>query len=194
MPLRVNAGSARGVQLRTPPGAVTRPTSARLRESLFAMLEAADADFDSVLDLYAGSGALGIEALSRGAAHCLFVESNYRACRVIRDNLGRAGVSERGEVMTARIGHWRPSEGAIFTLVLADPPYDDIGSWLAIERAIDGALAPTVLIAVEHAARNEAPVSLGGCPIWRQRRQGDGAVAAYGYTDTSVEYRSGERL
>lgn len=194
MTLRVNAGSARGVQLRTPSGAGTRPTSARLRESLFAMLESANADFDSVLDLYAGSGALGIEALSRGAEHCLFVESNYRACRVIRDNLGRAGVSDRGEVVTARIGHWRPPEGVIFTLVLADPPYDDIGSWEAIERAIDGALAPTVLIAVEHSARNEAPVTLGGCPVWRQRRQGDGAVAAYGYTDTSDGHRMGGRL
>ncbi len=179
MPLRVIAGSARGVQLQTPRGSATRPTSARLRESLFGMLEAADADLSSVLDLYAGSGALGIEALSRGAERCLFVESNRRVCRLLRDNLARAGVGDRGEVVTGRVGRWRPPEGELFTLVLADPPYGDGGAWQAIERAIEGAVAPDALIAVEHAARGHAPAALCGCAVWRRRRQGDGAIAAY---------------
>ena len=163
MPLRVIAGSARGVQLQTPRGSATRPTSARLRESLFGMLEAADADLSSVLDLYAGSGALGIEALSRGAGRCLFVESDRRVCRVLRDNLERAGMGDRGEVITGRVGRWRPPEGALFTLVLADPPYDDGAAWRAIEQAIEGAVAPDALIAVEHSARSHAPAALGGC-------------------------------
>ena len=179
MPLRVIAGSARGVQLQTPRGNATRPTSARLRESLFGMLEAADADLSSVLDLYAGSGALGIEALSRGAGRCLFVESSRRVCRVLRDNLERAGMGDRGEVVTARVGRWRPPAGELFTLVLADPPYGDGAAWQAIERAIEGAVAPDALIAVEHAARSHAPATLGGCAVWRRRRQGDGAIAAY---------------
>ncbi|MYE46448.1 MAG: methyltransferase [Chloroflexi bacterium] len=179
MPLRVIAGSARGVQLRTPRGDATRPSSARLRESLFGILEAADADLSSVLDLYAGSGALGIEALSRGEGRCLFVESSRRVCRVLRDNLQRAGVGDRGSVVAARVERWRPPEGERFTLVLADPPYGDGAAWRAIERVIEGAMAPDALIAVEHAARNPAPAVLGGCPVWRRRRQGDGAIAAY---------------
>ncbi len=179
MPLRVIAGSARGVRLQTPRGSATRPTSARLRESLFGMLEAADADLSAVLDLYAGSGALGIEALSRGAGRCVFVESSRRVSRVLRDNLDRAGMSDRGKVVSGRVGRWRPDEDERFTLVLADPPYDDGDSWRAIERAIEGAVAPGALIAVEHAARSQAPATLGGCAVWRRRRQGDGAIAAY---------------
>ncbi len=179
MPLRVIAGSARGVQLQTPRGSTTRPTSARLRESLFGMLEAADADFSSVLDLYAGSGALGIEALSRGAGRCTFVESSRAVCRVLRDNLARAGMSERGSVVSGRVGRWRPGEGERFTLVLADPPYGDGSAWRAIEHAIEGAITPEALIAVEHASRGQAPAVLGGCAVWRRRRQGDGAIAAY---------------
>ena len=179
MPLRVIAGSARGVRLQTPSGNATRPTSARLRESLFGMLEAAEADLSAVLDLYAGSGALGIEALSRGAGRCIFVESSRRVCRVVRENLERAGMSDRGAVIAGRVGRWRPPEGERFTLVLADPPYGDGDAWRAIERAIEGAIAPGALIAVEHAARSQAPAMLGGCAVWRRRRQGDGAIAAY---------------
>ena len=179
MPLRVIAGSARGVPLRLPRGSAVRPTSARLRESLFAMIEAADADLGSVIDLYAGSGALGIEALSRGAGRCLFVESSRRVCGVLGENLRRARVADRGAVVARRVGGWRPPEGTAFTLVLADPPYGDAGSWRAIERTIGGALAPGALIAVEHAARSRPPRELGGCAVWRRRRQGDGAIAAY---------------
>ena len=184
MPMRVIAGSARSVPLRMPPGRSTRPTSARLRESLFGMLEAADTDLSEVLDLYAGSGALGIEALSRGAGRCLFVDSSRRACDVVRDNLGRTGLAGRGEVVTARVERWRSAEGRIFSLVLADPPYDDADAWEAIEGAIAGSLTADAVIAVEHAARAEAPPALAGCRRWRSRRQGDGVVAAYRCGDT----------
>ena len=139
-----------------------------------------DADLSSVLDLYAGSGALGIEALSRGAERCLFVESNRRVCRLLRDNLARAGRGRsRGGRDRPRWPLAAPPEGELFTLVLADPPYGDGGAWQAIERAIEGAVAPDALIAVEHAARGHAPAALCGCAVWRRRRQGDGAIAAY---------------
>src|SRR4029078_7802009 len=92
----VIAGSPRGIELRQPPGRGTRPTSGRLREALFSMLEAADADFTEVLALYAGTGALAIEALSRGGGHATFVESDARVTPIIVDNLARAGVSEEG--------------------------------------------------------------------------------------------------
>ena len=179
MPLRVIAGSARGLELRAPRGSETRPTSARLRESLFGMIEAADVDLTNVLDLYAGSGALGIEALSRGAERCVFVDSSRRACDAVRENLERTGFEERGEVVSARVGRWRPTEGARFTFVLADPPYHDAAAWAAIEHSIAGALELDATIAVEHSARSDAPPSLAGCAHWRTRRHGDGAVATY---------------
>jgi 16S rRNA (guanine966-N2)-methyltransferase len=177
--VRVIAGSARGVVLKQPRGRGTRPTSSRLREALFGMLEAADTDFSEVLDLYAGTGALGIEALSRGAERCTFVEADARAAGVLRENVKRVGMSERGTAVVAHVGRWRPPPGAAYTLVVADPPYDDAAAWHAIGETVQGALAPHALVAVEHAARVVAPDTLAGLPRWRDRRQGDGAVAIY---------------
>jgi 16S rRNA (guanine966-N2)-methyltransferase len=178
--LRVIAGSAGGIELRQPRGR-TRPTAGRLRESLFAMLEAAGVDFDAVLDLYAGSGALGIEALSRSDGHCTFVEADARAAEVIRENLRRTRLAERGRVAVARVGRWRASASAKapYTLVVADPPYDDAAAWADIESTLEGALAAGAVVVVEHAARLEPPDAVAGLPRWRDRQQGEGAVAIY---------------
>jgi 16S rRNA (guanine966-N2)-methyltransferase len=175
----VIGGDARGATLAQPRGRATRPTSARLREALFGMLEAAGADGSAVLDLYAGSGALGIEALSRWPGRCTFVEADAEAARVVRANLERTGLAERGEVATAVVGRWRPPAGAAYTLVLGDPPYDDAAAWEAIERTVAGALEAHALLAIEHAARSAPPPWLGGRALWRDRRHGDGAVAVY---------------
>ena len=177
--MRVIAGTARGRTLRLPPGRATRPTSDRLRESIFSMLDAAAVDMSETLDLYAGSGALGIEALSRGAGRCTFVEQDARACLTTRENLRHVGLEERGQVVRGRVGRWRAAPGSAVTLVLADPPYDDAAAWDAIERTLAGALSGGAMLAVEHAARNEPPAALAGLPLWRDRRQGDGAVALY---------------
>jgi 16S rRNA (guanine966-N2)-methyltransferase len=177
--VRVIAGSARGVVLKQPPGRGTRPTAGRLREALFSMLEAADADFTEVLDLYAGTGALGIEALSRGGGHCTFIEADTRVAALLRENVERAGLREHGTTINARVGRWRPEKDAAYTLVLADPPYDDAASWQVIGETVRSALAPHAFLAVEHAARVAAPEDLAGLPRWRDRRQGDGAVAIY---------------
>jgi 16S rRNA (guanine(966)-N(2))-methyltransferase RsmD len=180
---RVIAGSARGVELKWPRSGKTRPTTGRLRESLFSMLEAAGVSFDAVLDLYAGSGALGIEALSRGGGEATFVESDPRAAAVIKDNLRLARVEARGRVVVGKVGRWRPPEGARYTLVVADPPYDDAAPWQAVEHAAAGALADGAAVVVERDARREAPTVLAGLPLWRDRRQGSGAVAIYRHDD-----------
>jgi 16S rRNA (guanine(966)-N(2))-methyltransferase RsmD len=143
------------------------------------MLEAADADFSEVLDLYAGTGALGIEALSRGGERCTFVEGDARAANVLRENLERAGMSAHGAAIVSQVGRWRPPAGAAYTLVVADPPYDDAAAWHAIGETVQDALAPHALLVVEHAARTVAPDTLAGLPRWRDRRHGDGAVAIY---------------
>jgi 16S rRNA (guanine966-N2)-methyltransferase len=142
------------------------------------MLDAARLLRSPAVDLYAGSGALGIEALSRGVESCTFVESDRLACDVITDNLRRVGV-EGGTVVRARVGRWRPPRDAHYALVLGDPPYDDAAPWAAIESSLDSALTEDATIAIEHSARRTPPDRLAGRPLWRDRRHGDGAVAIY---------------
>ncbi len=177
--IRVIAGRARGITLRGPRRPDLRPTSGRLRKSLFGMLDSAGADLSRVLDLYAGTGALGIEALSRGADRCTFVESDAATCRVISENLRRVRMEAAGEVVRAHVGRWRAPEGAAFTLVLADPPYASKTCWSEIEQSVAGALAPHAFLMVEHPAREHPPAALLGRLMWRDRRQGDGAIAVY---------------
>lgn len=143
------------------------------------MLSSSQADMTEVLDLYAGTGALGIEALSRGEGRCTFVETDAAACRVIHENLRRTRMGDRAAVVRGHVGTWRPSDGAEYTLILADPPYGAGAAWQAIERSAAGALAPHAVVAVEHAARETPPHALLGRSMWRDRRQGDGAVAMY---------------
>ena len=124
--MRVIAGSAGGIRLAAPSGDAVRPTGDRERERLFAVIEPWLREADC-LDLFAGSGALGIEALSRGARSCVFVERARRARRSVRSNLEKTGLAERAEVLGARASAALArlgSEERRFDLVFLDPPYD----------------------------------------------------------------------
>ena len=121
--MRVVAGEARGRQLLAPPGRDTRPTSDRVREAIFNLLRSLDRiDGALVVDLFAGSGALGIEALSRGAAHCTFVEKHRGALAVIEANLATTKLADRADVRQGDAVVFA-ARGASADLVLADPPY-----------------------------------------------------------------------
>ena len=120
--MRVVAGGLRGRRIEAPPGNDTRPTTDKVREAVFNALGSADLIRDAVVaDLYAGSGALGIEALSRGAAHCTFVERDRNALRTLRANLEHLGLGDRSNVMTGDARALAPAIAA--DVVLADPPY-----------------------------------------------------------------------
>ena len=135
--MRVVSGEARGRPIVAPEGNRTRPTSDRVRESIFNMLFSLNAtDDSSVLDLYAGCGALGIEALSRGAAKCVFVEQDRRAIDCIRGNLETLGYSDRATVVQADVLDWVGQNTTSFDLVLADPPYAD-DTWKTILDTVD---------------------------------------------------------
>lgn len=147
--MRVVAGSARGRRIEAPPGTDTRPTTDRVREAVFNALGSLGAVRDAlVADLFAGSGALGIEALSRGAAHVHFVESDARAADIIGQNLETLALGDRATIHRARVQQMLSSVGplpAMLDLVLADPPYDFDGwsdllgrlaSWLASDAVV----------------------------------------------------------
>ena len=159
---RVIAGVAGGRTLRTPPGSGTRPTSDRVREAVFSALDARDAVHGArVLDLYAGSGALGLEAASRGAVRVVLVESDRRAAEVITGNareLRLAGV----RVVRATVGaHLAsdPTQDVVADLVFIDPPYDVSEDALAVVlgRLRAGWLAPGGLVVVERSTRSPEP-------------------------------------
>ncbi|WP_091516740.1 MULTISPECIES: 16S rRNA (guanine(966)-N(2))-methyltransferase RsmD [Amycolatopsis] len=175
---RIVAGRAGGRRLRVPPQG-TRPTSERVRESLFNALQAAgELDGARVLDLYAGSGALGLEALSRGAADAVFVESDRRALQVLRGNvaeLALGGAVRAGQVESVLA---QPAEKP-FDVVLADPPYAlDAGRLGAVLRALadGGWVAEDGLVVVERAQRDGEPSWPSGFEPLRTMRHGDTAL------------------
>jgi 16S rRNA (guanine966-N2)-methyltransferase len=176
---RVIAGEAGGRRLAVPDGRDTRPTSDRAREGLFATITSIAGPLDGarVLDLYAGSGAVGLEALSRGAGHVLLVEQGARAIRVIRENIEAIGLP--GAVLAAdRVERvlGRGPDGGRYDLVFADPPYALADA--AVERVLSllaegGWLAPGALVIVERATRS-GPVSWpDGFTPDRDRRYGE---------------------
>lgn len=147
---RVIAGVAAGRRLAVPPGDAVRPTSDRVKEALFSSL-AGRLRGAVVLDLFAGGGGLGIEALSRGATTVVFVEQDRRVAAVLRRNLETVGLVDRATVVTARARRFcREPVGGPFDLVLADPPYavgeDEV---VRLLTALVAALAPEALVVVE---------------------------------------------
>lgn len=139
--MRVIAGSRKGRRIEAPKGVVTRPTSDRVREAVFSILRSVEGA--RVLDLFAGSGAMGLEALSRGAASCLFVERDRSACRVIERNLARLGLAG-GRVRcadAARALRGEVEAGRRYDLVFVDAPYQD---WSRHEPALRELLPPVL--------------------------------------------------
>jgi len=178
--MRVTGGEARGVPLIAPRGSETRPTADRVREAIFSILYSMDADLDRVLDLYAGTGALAIEALSRGGAYACLVERAAPACAVIRQNLTRARVAERARLLCAEAATTLGRvEGGPFTLVFLDPPYALDGVCGVIEAVVAaGLLAPEGTVVLEHAWRRPIEVP-GALALYADHRYGDTGVAFF---------------
>src|SRR6185503_5667213 len=133
--MRIIAGTWRGRPLAAPPGQATRPTRDRAREGLFSMLQSRLGSFEglSVADLFAGTGALGLEALSRGAGHCTFIEKDRQALAILRRNIDRLGAGDRADVRAQAVEH-APPPAAPFDLVLMDPPYGAGLAQAALQR------------------------------------------------------------
>lgn len=172
--MRVIAGTARGQILVAPRDRRTRPISDRVKESLFGSLGARVVDA-RVLDLYAGSGAIGIEALSRGAASATFVEHGRAAQAAIRENLQRTGFADRADVHVGDvIAFLATTTAAPWDLAIIDPPYDERTLGLPLERLAPH-MAPGGLVVVKHFWRTPVPAEHGWVPT-RARRFGETAL------------------
>jgi 16S rRNA (guanine966-N2)-methyltransferase len=173
---RIVAGSLGGRRITAPPGAGTRPTSDRVREALFSAVQAeTDLEGARFADLYAGSGAVGLEALSRGAAYALLVESDPRAARVIRENLATLRVGSAARLVTGKVAPVLAAGagGEPYDVVFADPPYalpdEDVTSMLAALVAGDW-LGPQALVVVERSSRSGPVEWVEGVTGLRSRR------------------------
>jgi 16S rRNA (guanine966-N2)-methyltransferase len=179
--MRVIAGEAKGLRLKSPPVRHLRPTSDLVRGAVFDMLASQGANLSRVLDLYAGSGALGVEALSRGASWCDLVDRDRAACATIRENLALAGFQERARVLCQPVERVleRPEEEP-YSLVLVDPPYEDESAVAVVERlAASPLVAPGGTLVLEHSWRRPPPDGLGRLKLVVRRRHGDTGVSIY---------------
>lgn len=168
--MRVITGKARGVPLRTLPGVDTRPTSQRVKEGLFSAIQF-DIEGRRVLDLFAGSGALGIEALSRGAAHCVFVDQSPDAVAVIRQNLKVTGLS--GQVICREAAAYleQTQEGQPFDLVFLDPPYQ-YSQLPHILKQVSARVPKGGIVACETDRQQQLPERVDSLSLYRTYRYG----------------------
>src|SRR5262245_14391995 len=174
--MRVIGGAARGRRLKVPKGHAVRPTAARVKEALFNILSH---DFSGmrVLDLFAGSGNVSIEALSRGAAMAILIEESPRSAAVIRDNLSRLQLSERAQVWIAPVARSLKKlakSGESFDLIFLDPPYDKGLVATSLKKlAHCDLLSSSGCVVVEHSAREEVKSRYDALVLNEQRRYGD---------------------
>jgi 16S rRNA (guanine966-N2)-methyltransferase len=183
--VRVIAGSLGGRRLKSPRGLTTRPTSDRVREALFMALEPLGGL--RVVDLYAGSGALGIEALSRGAAHADFVESSRPARAVLEANLEALDLRERSTIWPLTLPRaLERLRGAIARadLILLDPPYGGDQARAMLTALAGETLKPDVRVVLEHHARDQVPDDCGPLRRSRERHYGETHVSTYTMSGT----------
>lgn len=178
--MRVIAGKAKGKHLKSPAGVSLRPTSDRVRGAIFSLLESMDCDWSSVLDLYAGTGSLGIEALSRGAGWADFVERNPRCCAIIKENLRNAGLDDQAHVYCCAIDRAFSFLDKRYGIIVLGPPYADhsiveVVDKLSVSRLVgDGSI-----IVVEHSSRFPLSQAYGDFHLVKDRRHGDTCISIY---------------
>ena len=176
--MRIIAGSLKGRRLATPKWAGLRPTSDKLRETLFNVLGSRLAGA-RVLDAYAGTGAVGIEAISRGASAVTFIERDSRARALIEENLAHCGITEGYAIIRVDFAAAAARlRGQLFDIIFLDPPYGQEEMARALAAAVDLASATTRVV-IEHAKRDEPPPQAGGLMLIRRLVSGDSALAFY---------------
>ena len=177
--MRVITGSARGVQLKTPEGMVTRPTTDRVKEAMFSIIRF-DIPGAHVLDLFGGTGQLGIEALSRGAKSAVFVDAGEPACRLIRENLKRTRLESQGKVVRSDYLAYLERAREQFDIILLDPPYAEVFLENALNKIteIDILRAGGIIVA-ERPLGKELPWEFQGYERSKDYKYGNTLLTVY---------------
>ena len=177
--MRVITGTARGVQLKTPEGLNTRPTSDRVKEALFSIIQF-DVPCARVLDLFGGTGQLGIEALSRGAASAVFVDEGEKACALIRENLKRTKLSEKGRVVRSDYMHYLQTCHETFDIVLLDTQYEEVFLENALKKLTEiDILESGAIIVAERPVDKELPWAFPGFTRSKDYKYGNTVLTLY---------------
>lgn len=178
--MRIIAGSKRGLKLEALEGLETRPTTDRVKEALFNLIQF-EVQGAKVLDLFGGSGALGIESLSRGAEAVVFVDQNRASARIITRNLEKAKFQDAAKILTQ---DWASAltrlENAEFDLVFVDPPYNAALEMLVLEKLdLYNLLSEDAIVAIEHPASRVLPEDVSGYSLLKTRQYGITALTLY---------------
>jgi 16S rRNA (guanine966-N2)-methyltransferase len=178
--MRVTTGSAKGRNLKGPPTSGTRPMSDKIRQAVFSALASLGVEPDRVLDLYAGTGAIGIEALSRGAGHADFVEMTVPAAAVIRENLERTQLADRASVHRQSVESYVRHKTAPYDLVILDPPYADAAIPDTLRQLSQSALVQSeTVVVLGHWPRLELPERIDRLQLLKRRCHGDSCFSIF---------------
>jgi len=178
--MRVIAGKAKGHRLKVPKGTITRPATDLVRGAIFSILETTTSDWLRVLDLFAGSGALGIEALSRGAGWVDFVEQEPRCCSIIRQNLEKTKLASQAHIYCCSVAKAISFLEEEYNIILMDPPYSDssIGS-LVQQLATSKLVGTESIVVVTHSPHLPLDSTYAPLHVLKERRHGDSCIIVY---------------
>jgi len=184
--MRITGGIGRGRRLKAPAGSRVRPTSDKVKQALFNILgeRVADASF---LDLYAGAGGIGLEALSRGAKQAVFVDVSRDSLDSIRHNVELLGFGERAQVVLAKADAFLKKLPGPYDIIFLDPPYVDELLPLLELIAQEGILAQDAVVVAEHFKKQPSPGRAGGLTLYREAKYGDTVLAFYSFRSRQAE-------
>ncbi len=184
--MRVTGGTGRGRRLKVPSGTRVRPTSDKVKQALFNIL--GERILDAVfLDLYAGAGGIGIEALSRGARKAVFVDSSRQSLEIIRHNLEQAAFAEQAQAVLSKAEAFLKKPSGPYDIVFLDPPYADELPPLLELIAASGFVKSGGIVIAEHFRKQSSPERAGSLSLYREARYGDTVLAFYKTEASSQE-------
>ena len=176
--MRVTGGTGRGRRLKAPVGSRVRPTSDKVKQALFNILGERMAD-SLFLDLFAGAGGIGIEALSRGAGRVVFVDASRASLKVVKQNIEQTGFEDRSQAVLSKVESFLKKPSGSYDIVFLDPPYADEMQPLLELIAGAGILKPDSIVIAEHFKKQLSPASAGGLTLYREAKYGDTVLAFY---------------
>jgi 16S rRNA (guanine(966)-N(2))-methyltransferase RsmD len=176
--MRITGGTGRGRRLKVPAGSGVRPTSDKVKQALFNILGQRVVD-SAFLDLFAGAGGIGLEALSRGARSVVFVDASRESLDAIKRNIGQTGFADRAHIVFAKAGSFLKKKSGPYDIVFLDPPYTEELQPLLDQLAASGLLCAGSIVIAEHFKKQPSPEEAGPLTLYREARYGDTVLAFY---------------